>query len=209
MQERQHVALERDPCRTGDGGRRRPVRPIERTADGPRPRLTDLAAGDEIEDSRPEFGLRIARRHHAPDLVAVVDPAGVADRPVTIDEDHLRRDRRPEGFGDREVVVEADREPDPELPPVGLDLAGIVAFTDHAHEADALGGEFPGKAAEHRTVLASQRAGGMEKREAHGPAVGAERFGERNGGPGERLKPQVLRRDRLSLQRLRCGGIGG
>jgi len=48
----------------------------------------------------------------------------------------------------------------------------------------------------------------MEKCEADGPAVGAERVGERDGIPGERLKAQVLRGDRPALNRLCIGSIG-
>ncbi len=112
------------------------ARSIERAARRGRARLTDLAPAEEIEDRRPQLGIRIAGRHHAPDLVAVVDPAGVADRPVAVDEHHLGRDRRVERLGQREIGVESDRKPDPKLSAIGLDLTDVVDFTDHAHEAD-------------------------------------------------------------------------
>jgi hypothetical protein len=37
--------------------------------------VTGVTAGDEVEDRRPEFGVRSPWRHHAADLVAVVNPA--------------------------------------------------------------------------------------------------------------------------------------
>jgi hypothetical protein len=198
--------VERHARLIGDSGRCRPLRPIERAARRVRPRFPDLAISEQIQDRRPQFRVGIARRHHAADLVAVIDPAGVADPSFAVDEHNLRRDRRVEGLGQREVGVEPEREREAKLAAVGLDLANVVDFTDHAHEADAFVGELVGKSVEHRGVILRQRTGGMEKREAHSPAIVAQRIRERDGVAGERSESETFRWDRRTVGRPRCGG---
>jgi hypothetical protein len=137
---------------------------------------------------------RLPGRHHAANLVAVVDAARVQNPPVAVDEHHLRRDRRVEGLSEAEIRVEVDRERDAELPAVGRDLPGVVAFADHADEADAIVGEFRSQLAKHRSILLRQRAGWMEKREADGPTIGADQIGERNGAAIHRSQCEALGR---------------
>ena len=177
MEKREDIPAER---RRGWGNGRcghRPFRPVEWAAGSLRPRFADLATGDEIPDRAREFGLGIAGRHHTADLVAVVDPAFIADLPVAVHEDHLGRDGRIEGLGQREIGVEMDRKRDAELRAVGLDLRGVVGIADDAYEANAVLGESGCEFVEHRTIFLRHRAGRMEKREADSPPV-AEKFVE-------------------------------
>ena len=190
---------------------RRSLRPIERAAGGLGPRLADLSSGKEIPDRVRELRFGIAGRHHAADLVAVVDPAGVANLLVAVHEHHLGRDRRVEGLGQREGGVEIDRKRDAERRAVGLDLRRIVAFADHAHDTDAVSGESGGKLAEHGRTVLRERTGRMKKREADGLAI-AEKIVEwdpRAVGSGH---DQSFRRDRPAVRpRINCcrrGGIG-
>ena len=182
VQEGEDVPEERRRVlRQGRGTRRRSLRAIDRAARSLGPRFADLAAGEKILDRFGEFRLGIAGRHHAADLVAVVDPTRVADPAITVDEHHLGRDRHIERRGEREVGVVVDRERDAVIPAVHLDCGGVVAFADDAHEADALATEIGSQRTEHGSIFLSERAGGMEKREADGPAGGTEEIGERNG----------------------------
>lgn len=47
---------------------------------------------------------------------------------------------------------------------------GIIVLADHPHEANALVGKLD---SEYGAVFSCKRTGGMEKRKADGPAIGA------------------------------------
>ena len=205
VEERQHVAVEGRGAGGGRSGRIRSLRPVERTAGGLGSRHTDGAAGEQVLDGVCEFRLGVARRHHAADLVAVVDPAGVADPPLAVDEHRLGRGGGPESPGQFESRVEMDREPDAVGGAVAVDLRGIVALADHADEADAPAGEVGGQRLEHRSVGLGERAGGMEEGEADGLAV-AEQVVEGVRHPVEPRHGETLRRRHALWADRRVGG---
>jgi hypothetical protein len=176
MEKGHQLLVKRRGVRGHDARSGRPLRTVERAAHGSGLRLADRTAGDQIIDGVPQFRVGIARSHHASDLVAVVDPAGVANSPVAVHEHHLGRGRGVERLGQLETGVEMDRERDAKLPGIRADLCGIVAFADHAHDANALPGEVGEEVGKHRRILLRERAGRMKRRETDGAAIGTEQL---------------------------------
>ena len=155
-------------------------------------------AGDEVDDRLAQFRIGCPRRHHAADLVAVIDPAGIPHASFAIDEHHLRGDAHIERLGQPEVAVEIDRKGDLEVAAIGLDLLGGVDLTDHADEADPFVSELLRELPEHRRVVLGERTGGMEEGKADRPTIGPEEIGKGHAIAALRLQFEPLGGDRLA-----------
>ena len=141
----------------------------------------------------------IAGRHHAANLVAVVDPTRIANATIAVDEHHLGRDRRVEGLCQAEVAVGVDGKRDAVCLAVVLDFGGVVVFADNAHEANALVGILSRKFTQHGAVFLRERAGGMEEGKTDRPAVGAKQISKRSAVAIGRSHSQPVGRDRRGV----------
>ena len=146
----------------------------------------------------------IAGRHHAANLVAVVDPTRVANAAIAVDEHHLGRDRRVEGLRQAEVGVGVDGKRDAVCLAVVFDVGGVIALADHAHEANALVGILSRKCTQHGAVFLRERAGGMEKRKTDRLALGAKQISKRTAVAIGRVYSQPVGRDRRGVCLASC-----